>query len=124
MVVGVPPQPGLLSLTGVGQGPGAQSTNDPGLGGTQICSSAGQKAVSRVKLPPVPAEKGGQDLSPFCHHSQMDCLYQHPAPSFSQGLDVHAATGSQSWKALIDHLVLPLGLLKSRFLVAQGRVTN
>ena len=33
VIVGVPPQPGLLSLTGVGQGPGAQSTNDPGLGG-------------------------------------------------------------------------------------------
>ena len=92
--------------------------------GHRSAAVQGRKAVSRVKLPLVPAEKGGQDLSPFCRHSQIDCLYQHPAPSFSQGLDVHAATGSQSWKALIDHLVPPLGLLKSRFLVAQGRVTN
>ena len=80
MVVGVPPQPGLLSLTGVGQGLGLRALMTQDLVGHRSAAVQGRKAVSRVKLPLVPAEKGGQDLSPICRHSQIDSSTstQHP----------------------------------------------
>lgn len=46
VVLEVPPKPGLLSLTGVGQGPRAQSSNVPGVGGQVSLCNRSRKAKS------------------------------------------------------------------------------
>lgn len=100
VVLEAPPKPGLLSLTGVGQGPRAQSSNSPGVGGqVSLCNRARE------------AESSG----PLSHKETDQFFKQHKHSTSSLELDNHRSLAFQSQKVCRDHPVL-LVLLKQSLL--------
>lgn len=104
VVLEAPPKPGLLSLIGVGQGPRAQSSNGPGVGGqASLCYRARKARVL-----------GNSSLG----HGETDQFFKyHKHSTSSQELDKHRSLAFQSQKVCRDHPVL-LVLLKKSLLAA------
>lgn len=83
VVLEAPPKPGLLSLTGVGQGPRAQSSNGPGVGGQASLCNKARKA-------------GALGKDPLSHGETGQFFKHHKHSTSSQELDKHRSLAFQS----------------------------
>lgn len=103
VVLEAPPKPGLLSLSGVGQGSRAQSSNDPRVGGQ------------------VSLWEGGVLRKGLLSHREADQFFKHHKhPTSSQDLENRRNLVFQVQKVCSDH---PVHLNQS-LLAVQNHLTN